>query len=410
MSLVVRPAADWELASFLTEASAKGSAVEILGGGSKADFGRPRVGDAHIISTHVLRGVRLYEPAELVMIARAGAQISEIERDLRSNRQMLAFEPIDLGPMLGKERGLTTIGGVFATNLSGSRRIAMGAARDNLLGVHAVSGAGEIFRSGGRVMKNVTGLDLCRAISGSWGTLAAMMEAAFKVVPEPEETATLVLLGLPDDLGVEALCAALASPLEVSGGVHLDAGLAGRLWQDDLSAVGESLTLLRLETFSAFLPDRVARLTEVLKLFGEVHVMDDGMSRQFWGEMRELSVFQGGEMPVWRISTTPTKAPFMVADIRRYMDCNACFDWSGGLVWLEVPVSADAGATDIRRVLAAHRGYATLVRAAPDVRRAVDVFQPMDPGIARMTRELKSVFDPAGILNPGRMYTTDRGL
>lgn len=404
MTSVIRPAADWELASFLAEASANGTAVEIVGGGSKRTVGRPQIASQHLVSTHVLRGVRLYEPNELVMSAWAGTLLSDIERELASRGQMLAFEPIDLGPMLGEPRGGMTIGGVFSTNLSGSRRIFLGAARDHLLGIKAVSGGGEVFHSGGRVLKDVTGYDLCRAIAGSWGTLAALTEATFKVLPAPEEAATLVFLGLPDDLGVEALCEAMGAPYDVSGTAHLDASLVARLWQEDLRGAGEAVTAVRLETFSAFLPRRIERLRDALKHYGDVHVMGNDDSRAFWGELQELSVLQDSEKPVWRISTTPTKGAEVVAGIRRYMELEAYYDWSGGLIWIEVPVSADAGATDIRRVLAAHGGYATLIRANPDVRAGVDVFQPMDPGIERVTRALQTVFDPAGILNPGRMY------
>lgn len=403
MTTVVRPAADWELASYLVDASAKGTPVEVIGSGTKRTCGRP-VGDLPVVSTHVLRGVRLYEPGELVMSVRAGTTVTEVEYELAQKGQMLAFEPLDMGPVLGEEAGRTTIGGVFSTNLSGSRRIALGAARDYLLGVYGVAGSGEVFSSGGRVLKNVAGYDLCRAMTGSWGTLGVIVETAFKVIPQPEETATLILLDLTEEIAVEALCAALGTPCEVTGTVHLDASLGQRLWHDGLRETGMAITALRLENFSSFLPRRIERLQDALKHYGEIHVMGDEDSRAFWGELRQLSVLQGSNRPLWRISTRPKLGAEVVQGIRRYMDVDAYYDWSGGLIWLEVPESADGGATDIRRVLAAQSGYATLIRADAEVRGAIDVFQPMDPGIARMSQAVKTVFDPAGILNPGRMY------
>src|SRR5262249_8438854 len=194
-------------------------------------IGRP-IQTAASISSKAMRGITLYEPSEMVMAARAGTPLSQVEAALAERGQMLAFEPIDYGPMMGAEAGQATIGGVFAANVSGSRPVSIGAARDHLLGIRAVSGRGEVFKSGGRVMKNVTGYDLCRGLAGSWGTLAVLTEVTFKVLPAPEDTGTLVLFGLPDEIAVEVLCTAMASPFEVSGAVHLQPALAARLEQD----------------------------------------------------------------------------------------------------------------------------------------------------------------------------------
>ncbi len=403
MNSVIRPAADWELARFLREATETQAPVEVLGGGSKRNAGRPG-GDRTYIVTHVFRGIRLYEPTELVMSAESGTLLVDIEHELAQRGQMLAFEPIDMGPMLGAQAGLSTIGGVISTDIAGSRRVATGAARDHLLGVKAVSGSGEIFQSGGRVLKNVTGYDLARLVCGSWGTLAALTEVTFKVLPRPEETATLVIVGLSNEIAVEALCSAMNSPYEVSGAVHLESNFVSQLRHDEFRAAGNSVTAIRLENFSRFLPRRIEQLQEQLKMYGEIHVAGDDVSRAFWLELQELSVLQNSDRPVWRISTLPKSGADVVAGIQRYMSADAYFDWSGGLIWLAVPPSADAGSTDIRRVLATYGGHATLVRAAPEVRSAIEVFHPMDHGTERMTRGLKQVFDPAGILNSGRMY------
>lgn len=398
-----RPATEWELQRTLIEATKSGTPIEVVGSGTKRDIGRPAAAPV-VMTTTSLTGVRLYEPTELVMAARGGTPVTRIESELASRGQMLAFEPIDLAPVIGQEPGSATIGALFATNVSGSRRIAVGAARDHLIGITAISGEGVAFRSGGRVMKNVTGLDLARTLTGSWGTLAVLTEATFKVLPRPEATATLLLFGLGDAIAVEALGTAMASPYEVSGAVHLQEALAGRLWHQGLRAEHRSVTAVRLENFAPSVAYRVQRLKEELRLFGEVHVLDNDNSLAFWDELRQLSVLQGTTAPLWRISTSPQAGSKVVASITSFMTCHAYYDWAGGLVWAEVLPTSDAGAADIRRVIASHGGHATLIRAEPAVRAAIEVFQPLEPGLEKLTQKLKSVFDPANILNRGRMY------
>jgi glycolate oxidase FAD binding subunit len=398
-----RPIDEREFVRVLAEAVAMKTPVEVMGAGSKRPVGRP-MQTATSLSTRAMRGITLYEPTEMVMAARAGTPLAQVENELADRGQMLAFEPVELGPLLGGDAGQATIGGVFATNISGARRIAAGAARDHLLGIRGINGRAEAFKSGGRVMKNVTGYDLCRGLAGSWGTLAVLSEVTFKVLPSPEDTATLVLFGLPDEIAVELLCSAMGSPFEVSGAVHLQKGLVPRLEHEGLRRQGDAVTAIRLENFTKSIAYRKSKLMDLLKAYGSMGELDREHSLSFWGELRRLSVLAGHEAPVWRISTTPTVAPKVVAAITAYMECRVFYDWSGGLIWAEVLPTTDAGAADVRRVIAAHGGHATLIRAAPDVRRAVDVFQPLEPGPEKLSRKLKAAFDPVGILNPGRMY------
>lgn len=403
MNGYLRPAAEWELASMISDLGARGSPIEVLGAGSKRDVGRP-MQVAVGITTQAFKGVTLYEPTELVMSARTGTPLRQIEEDLAKRGQMLAFEPLDLGPALGRPKRQSSIGGVFATNLSGPRRLSAGAARDHLLGLRGVNGRAETFKSGGRVMKNVTGVDLVRGVAGSWGTLAVMTEVTFKVMPMPEETETLVFFGLPDDIAVELLTSAVATPYEISGAVHLQAPLAGRLQYEALRMQGKSITALRIENFAKAVEERREKLKKELQAYGRCHELGRDNSIAFWSEISSLSVLPPGEAMLWRISTAPRKGPEVVRAIGRYMAVTALYDWSGGLVWLEVPPSADAGASDIRRVLASLGGHATLIRAEPAVRAGVDVFQPPSPGAEKLTRGIKDSFDPTHILNPGRMY------
>ena len=403
MSDLQRPGADWELQFVIAGCLERRLPVEIVGSGSKRGIGRP-VDGAVTVTTASLRGISLYEPNELVMSARAGTTLSQIEAELAARGQMLPFEPIDLAPATGGPQGAQTIGAVFATNMSGARRIHAGAARDHLLGIKGVNGRAELFQAGGRVMKNVTGYDVARGLSGSWGTLAVMTEVTFKVVPWPETAATVIYLGLPDNLAIEVLSTAMALPVEISGAVHLQASVAARLGHPGLRTMNKSVTALRLENFASAVAGRKQRLKEALKVYGKALELDHRETLDFWGELRRLSVMPNRETLLWRISTKPTTAPKLVAAIKRYMDVDAFYDWGGSLIWLEVPAAADAGTAEIRRVTAIHGGHATLIRAEPAVRAAVEVFQPLSPALERLTRGLKGAFDPAGILNPGRMY------
>ena len=403
MSDLIRPKDETELAAAVAEASASQTPLEVLGAGSKRNVGRP-LQIASSLTTERLKGITLYEPNELVLSARAGTPLKEVEAALAKNNQQLAFEPIDLGPMLGEQERRATIGAVFAANLSGARRIHVGAARDHLLGIRAVNGRGEIIRSGGRVMKNVTGYDLCRGIAGSWGTLSVLSEVTMKVLPKAEATRTLLLIGLTDEVAIDALCTGLGTPYEVSGAVHLHADYARQLIDEEILRRPAPVTALRLENFDSSLGYRADQLAESLTAFGKIVELDDAASDAFWGGMRSLSFLTGSQDPVWRISTAPTNGSKVVSALSKRLECRAAFDWSGGLIWLQTDPTADAGATEVRRVLAETGGFATLIRADAALRNSVDVFHPMSAGVAALTQKLKQSFDPSGILNPGRMY------
>ena len=407
MAEMMRPSTEGELQSALATLARQGLPAEIRGAGSKSAIGRPAPQPV-VIETTSLAGITLYEPTELVMSARAGTSLAQIESTLAERGQMLAFEPMDLGPATGGPGAMQTIGSVFATNFSGARRIAAGAARDHLLGVRAVNGRGELFKSGGRVLKNVTGYDVARALTGSWGTLAVLSEVTFKVLPKPEQTETLVYAGLTDEIAVELLCEAMGTPFEVSGTVHLTAGLTSRLELGSLAREAANLTAIRIENFSSSVAYRVERLRDALKAYGTPVLLAHDTSLSFWSELRRLSVLtpMKGEAPthLWRISTTPRLAAKVVDAVRRNMKVEACYDASGGIIWLEVTASADAGAADIRRILSTHGGHATLIRAEAEVRAGVEVFHPMSSAVERLTTGIKAAFDPARILNPGRMY------
>ncbi|MCB1503258.1 MAG: glycolate oxidase subunit GlcE [Bauldia sp.] len=389
----IAPADESQLAAAIAEAAAARTPLAVEGGGTRRGLGRPTQ-TAATLSTAAISGVTLYEPTELVISARAGTPLDEVETLLAGNRQRLAFEPLDHRPLLHSS-GTPTIGAAAAANLSGSRRIQAGAARDSLIGLRAVNGRGEVIKSGGRVMKNVTGYDLVKFLSGSYGTLAVFSEVTFKVVPVPETEATLVLTGLDDEAAVKALSVALTSPWSVTGAAHLPA-------MDQAPA----RTLIRIDGFEPSVRERTGKLAGALAAFGAIEPLPETDAAALWQAVRDGTVFNPLKRAViWRISVRPGDGPRLVAELRRALPCRVFYDWGGGLVWVAATDTGDsAGALVVRDAVALVGGHATLVRAPDDVRVAVEVFEPQPAPVMDLTRRIKATFDPEGILNPGRMY------
>ncbi|HET8726438.1 MAG TPA: glycolate oxidase subunit GlcE [Alphaproteobacteria bacterium] len=378
--------------------------LEVASRGTKRALGRPFQAD-HMLDLSALSGIDLYEPEELVMTAGPGTSLAEIEAVLAERRQQLAFEPSDLGPLFGVPEGQGSIGGVFACNLSGPRRIKGGAARDHLLGLAAVSGRGEAFKAGGRVVKNVTGYDLPKLMCGSYGTLAALTGLTFKVLPAPETTRTILVLGLDDRRAVEALSSALRSPSETAGAAHVPAGPAAHSAVDRVRAPGTAVTALRVEGFGPSVASRGDALRGLMAGYGPVEELDAEESVAFWREVRDVRWFADGDRIVWKLSVPPTGGPAVAAAIG--IAGEHCFDWGGGLVWLALDPDAageDGGAARVRAALAPAGGHATLIRAADTLRASVDVFQPQPEPLAALSARVKQGFDPKRILNPGRMF------
>ena len=393
-----------DLAGLIAQAVSQGLPLEVCGNRTKRAVGRPLQVGARV-SARELTGITLYEPAELVIAARAGTPLDEIEAQLAANGQELAFEPCRLDRLPpGADGALATIGGIVATNASGPRRVLRGAARDHVIGMRGVNGLGEIIKSGGRVMKNVTGYDLARGLTGSWGTLAVMTEITLKVLPKAEETRTLLFLGLPDEAAVAALSTAMGSAYEVSGTVHLQQPFAERLSNPDLSSLKQAVTALRVENFAASVEYRTGRLHDALTPFGALYELEDDRSRAFWNDIRNLTFLSSSDWPLWRISAAPHQAARLIRVLTTQIECRAAYEWSGGLIWVEVAPATDASATVLRRIIAEFQADATLIRADEAARASVDVFQPLPEANMTLIRRLKEAFDPHHVLNPGRMY------
>jgi glycolate oxidase FAD binding subunit len=383
-------------------ATGDGKTLEIVGHGSKRAMGRPAQHDA-TVDLSSLSGIMLYEPQELVLSARAGTPVAEITALLAAKGQELAFEPMDYGPLLGGPPGRATIGGVVAANVSGPRRIRAGAARDHLLGFVAVSGRGQTFKSGGRVVKNVTGFDLCKLLAGSWGTLGILAEVTVKVLPQAPSEATLAVFGLSDGEAAGAMAAAMSTPLGISGAAHLPDYVASRF--EGLNEA-EATTVFRVDGHASSIDACMDSLRRTVRPFGPTVGLDQAASRQLWRAIRDAQPFWAdgpwGGRPLWRISAPPIKGFEIAAQISPA--AMLFYDWAGGLLWIAPPVTQDCSAGEIRHAAMQAGGHATLVRASAAARASVDPFQPETGALAALTRRVKENFDPQGVLNPGRMW------
>jgi glycolate oxidase FAD binding subunit len=397
----VRPGSAEELRQVVQASLAETQPLELIGRGTKRALGRPVEADL-LISLERLSGVELYEPEELVMSAGVGTPIAEIERLLIDNQQELAFEPADYGLILGGEARQGTIGGVFACNLCGPRRLKAGAARDHFLGLQAVTGRGDLVKSGGRVMKNVTGYDLAKLMAGSFGTLAAMTSVTFKVLPAAETTATLLILGLSRSAAMAALRQAVGSAYEVAGAAFVPEEVVRHSSVDRISGTGRSAACLRLEGTAPSVDYRIGKLRELLGDDGaELDTLEEEHSRTLWREIRDVNLLPD-DRTLWRISLPPAATPDVLDRLEHHIDFVWLVDWAGGLLWLAT--NDDGAAGPVREGLADAGGHATLIRASETLRLAVPPFQPEPGPLAALTARVKRSFDPEGILNRGRMF------
>lgn len=396
MAEIFKPADAGEVQRVIAWAAAEHQPLALRSHNSKAGIGG-LTSAAHTLDLSGLSGIGLYEPEELVLTAKPGTPMAEVNALLAQRGQELAFEPPDFGALFGGASGQGTLGGVISGNLAGPRRFKAGAPRDHFLGCHAVSGRGEAFKAGSRVVKNVTGYDLCKVFAGSWGTLVALTEVTVKVLPRAEKTRTVLVHGLDDEAAVRTMSAAGGSPHEVSGLAHLPVRAAARSAVDHVAGAGGSVTAIRIEGSPASVAYRCAALRRELNAAEELHSV---RSDTLWREIRDVTMLaEPHDRIVWRLSVPPMRGAAVLATLRQRMSFDYLLDWAGGLVWL---ATTDAHADAVRAAVAMHGGHATLFRAPEAVRRAVPVWQPEAPALTALSRRMREQFDPHGVLNPGR--------
>ncbi|MFS2178801.1 FAD-binding protein [Rhizobium pisi] len=393
------PTSEEQAAAIVLAHAATNRSLAVCGGDTRSGFGNAVSAEDRLRSTR-LSGIVAYNPGEMVMTARSGTPLSEVEAALSEGGQMLAFEPMDHRPVMGRS-GEPTIGGVFAANVSGPRRLIAGAARDSLLGVRFINGKGEVIKAGGRVMKNVTGLDLVKLIAGSYGTLGFLTEVTFRVPPRPKTECTVVLSGLNDAEAANAMAVAMALSVEVSGAAHLPLTVTWKFLAGKLPE-GEA-TVLRIEGLVGSVDVRVEKLAAAMSAFAKVTRLEQPESRRLWQEIRDVLPYADGTTrPVWRVSVAPGTGHQLVAALRLEAGVDAFYDWQGGLVWMRMEAGPEAEL--VRRFIKAlGGGHATLIRASAEARAVTSAFHREPEAVAMLSRRVKEKFDPAGIFNPGKM-------
>jgi glycolate oxidase FAD binding subunit len=381
---ILRPRDQDDIVDAIADAAREGGRLEIRGGGSKADVGAPRDG-ASLLDMTGFGGIVDYDPAELVLTARAGAPLAELEALIAAEGQMLAFEPFDHGPIFGAPAGAATIGGVVASGVAGSRRLTRGGARDHLLGFKGVSGRGEAFVAGAKVVKNVTGYDLPKLLAGSWGRLAVLTEVTLKVTPRGRAETTLFIEGLSPVEAHRVMARAMGSQAEISAAAHAPGALRG----------GVGLTALRLEGFG---PSVAARCELVHELVSDHRpfAASEKEAGDFWGNLRTLASLADGR-PLWRVNVPPGGGCVIVAATEPH-GARWLFDWAGGLVWL----TFDGEPRMVRDTAAAAGGHASLVRGPETLRASTSAFHPPAPGVGALEARVRRAFDPASVFETGR--------
>ncbi|HEY1862164.1 MAG TPA: glycolate oxidase subunit GlcE [Roseiarcus sp.] len=399
----LQPSDAKQIAEMISWVVEEGDSLEIVAGGTKRALGRPMKTD-HVLDVSQLAGIVEYEASELVLTARPGEPLASINAELGKKRQMLAFEPPDWRALL-EGQGEQTLGGVIACNLAGPRRVRAGSARDYVLGFSGVNGFGDIWKAGGKVVKNVTGYDMCKLQAGAYGTLSALTELTIKVMPKPETACTIVLHGLADAVAVRVLANALNSPLEVSGAAHLPGSIARRSKIGAVTAGLGAATALRLEGPRP----SVAYRTDALEaLVGRGLRLNEAETEAFWSEVGAVQpLLAQAPRIVWRLCPTPSHAPTLARSLLSTLaSAEFYFDWGGGLIWLSLDpgeAGPDAGAGIVRPEVKSAGGHATLIAAPEAIRAATPVFEPLSPALAELTARVKKGFDPRSVLNPGRM-------
>jgi len=385
MARIFTPSSEADLVDVIRQAGADGGRLEIRGGGSKIDFGAPDRAD-DILDMTAFGAVIDYDPAELVLTAGAGTPLSVIQALVESENQMLAFEPFDHGVIYGRLHGAATIGGVVAAGVAGSRRVSAGATRDHLLGFKGVSGRGEAFVAGAKVVKNVTGYDLPKLVCGSWGRLVALTEVTLKVLPRPREQITLMVDGLSPEEAQDLMARAMASQADVQAAAYLPRFYGGL----------PSFTGIRLEGFGPSIAARSAMLMALAGPDCPLMVAPEEIAAYFWTCTRDLTPLAGRGM-LWRVNVPPSRGCAVAAAVEPFA-ADWLFDWAGGLVW----IGHDGDPQVIRDVAAAAGGHATLVRRASYLAADVPIFHPPVPGVAALEARVRRAFDPNGVFETGR--------
>jgi len=385
---------DAEIIEAVSAARANGSTLEIVGSGTKRGYGRHCAADA-VLDISALTGIVSYEPDELVITAKTGTLISEIEDALARRGQRLGFDPADWGPLFGKPRCAATVGGVLSADACGSARVRFGAARDHLLGYRAINGFAESYKAGGRVVKNVTGFDLPKLLCGAMGTLGVLTEVTLRLVPRPPHNVTLIARDIAPDDGFALLRRAWTSAFGPTGLAYVPSSVA--LSFTGFGAVGEGAALMRLEGAPVPLAEKIAGL----RALDPGALLEEIDGERTFREIGNGHALVGMDADVWRVVLPPSASARFVAEQQPDIWVG---DWAGGLLWIGSAPDDEAAAQKIRSLASACDGHAILLRASETMRSRIPPFRPESPTCTAVSKSVKAAFDPFGIFNPSRMY------
>jgi glycolate oxidase FAD binding subunit len=384
--------------------------LEIIGTGSKRKIGKP-LQCIKTLSLSKLDGIIEYYPEELYIKVKAGTKIDKIEKELKKNKQQLPFEPIDFGYLFTGKSNCGTAAGQVACNISGPRRFKVGSTRDYILGFRAVNGRGDIIKSGGTVVKNVTGYDLSKLICNSYGTLAAITEITFKVLPAPEESKTLVIHNLGLDFAHEYLEKAISSSNEVSGASFLpkdptckkcEMNIENAFKLNDLKYTG-SFTALRLEGSKKSIDKRAENLKKELKIQKfDISELETLQSEIFWKKIKNLEFFSSTKNNIFRIVIPPSECVNLIYELPK--NFKYFLDWGGAVIWMEGCDISEQKFGSIRKKVIKHKGYVSMIKYSDHLPYVEDVFT-INSVRFNISQNIKKSFDPKRILNPGKMYT-----
>ena len=383
--------------------------IELIGSGSKKKIGKP-LQCSNTLNLSKLNEIIEYLPEELYIKVEACASIKQIEEELKKNKQQLAFEPIDFGYLLNGKSDYGTAAGQVACNISGPRRFKVGSVRDHVLGFRGVNGKGEIIKSGGVVVKNVTGYDLSKLICGSYGTLVALTEITFKVLPIPEGSKTLVIHNQKLEFAVDFLDKAISSSNDISGAIFLpnDTEVSGCVMNiektfklNDLKHEG-SITAIRIEGSKNSINERIENLINELKLINfNISILEIYQSEIFWNKIRSLEFFSSSKNSILRIVIPPSESVNLIYQFSNQF--KYYLDWGGALMWMEAFELSEEMFVSIRKKVVKLGGYVTMIKNSDYLPYVEDVFT-INRDRFNISQNIKKSFDPKRILNPGKMY------
>ena len=376
--------------------------IEIVGSQTKQEIGK-KIQCAKTLRMSQFSGIIDYKPEELYIKAKAGTPIKTIQEELKKKNQHLAFEPINFSKIFNTHPNEGTIGGTLSSNFSGSRRFKVGSARDHILGFKGFNGKGEKIKSGGTVVKNVTGYDLSKLITGSFGTLVTLSEITLKVLPLDIETKTIIVSGLPLEHGLAIMGSAISSSNDPSGAIYYPSNLRNNFVFNDLTHKG-SITAIRIEGTQISVKQRVANLIDNLSLKDKkLTILDSTQSEIFWEDTRSLKVFSKGQENILRAVVPPSETLNLINRLKTFHP-NYFIDWGGSLIWLELDYLSSQKIDQLRQRILAANGYITLIKSGENIKSSSEIFT-IDPIKFKISQNIKKSFDPKRILNPGKMYT-----